>query len=509
MAEHRVIDEEMLMRALEEQGPQEEGVQFDEVLHLRLEYERILKIDHLWEFTSLTKLQLNNNHIMQIAKLGHLVNLSWLDLSFNNIEKIEGLETLVKLEDLNLGNNRISAVENMDTLENLTFFSVGNNSLGQLDHVIYLRRLKNLHTLILAGNPISKDENYKLFIAAYFPELVYLDYKLLDGQTKEQALDKYRTAVEQTKYNELQVQKASEAKQIQQDELQLHMDAFVEFLNGSYLFDSMFTEDADTKKLAFLPEVTDLLQAYERRMGELCVQMCEIGLVEHQLRETEVKCFFDGFKEAVADNRQGAAQTKANFEQHREKTLLELRQVSDTHFLEAQLKKYSEEIAKLYDSLMTLELQLVDQLEELTRDFDTNISAMVGGFIKKVKDLFTQCRNLENNHSEQLQEAALANLQKVLKNEHELDDDMPDDLRTLLVDTETVINAVSSAHNSHLLRINNREDELVTRVNAWMGSLTEEIRTEQIQRHGKRISEILNYVDHLEDGLEEFRQHDT
>lgn len=38
----------------------------------------ILKIDHLWQFTSLTKLQLDNNIIEKIQGLEKLTNLVWL-----------------------------------------------------------------------------------------------------------------------------------------------------------------------------------------------------------------------------------------------------------------------------------------------------------------------------------------------------------------------------------------------------------------------------------------------
>ncbi|KAM4598286.1 dynein regulatory complex subunit 3 [Polymixia lowei] len=535
--EPSVMDEEMLQKAVEEQGPQEqaghiakeEGIEFNEVLQLRLEYRNILKIDHLWEYTFLTKLQLNNNIIEKIEALGCLTNLMWLDLSFNNIEKIEGLESLVNLEVLSLYNNRISVIENMDTLENLSFFSIGNNLLGQLDNVIYLRQFKNLHTLNLAGNPICEEDDYKFFIAAYFSHLVYLDYRLLDQQTKEQAFAKYQYAFEETRHNELQAQKAMEAKQSQEDELQLHKDAFVEFLNGSYLFDSMFTEDLEAEKLGYLPGVAELVQTYplmswlspisltvltfKRQMVELCVQMFDIGLVEHKLRETEVKSFFDGLKEAVADNQQRAALIVADFEQRRRKRILDLRQMSDTHLLEAQLNQYSEEIKQLCDNLMTLELQLVDQLEDIIKDFERNISDMVGSFIETVHSIypfllhtFAQCRDLENHHHEKMRDIALATLEKVAKNEAE--EDMPDDVRMLFVDKDTVNNAVAGSHDTHLLKIDSREDMLVTRINAWMGVLIKGIQDDEVKRNRKRISEIHNCCDYLTEQLVDLQQHD-
>ncbi|CAL8305715.1 unnamed protein product [Merluccius merluccius] len=512
--EQRVIDEKMLQDAVEEQGPREEagkiskeeGITFNEVLQLRLEYKNILKIDHLWEFTSLTKLQLNNNLIQKIEGLSSLTNITWLDLSFNNIEKIQGLETLTKLEDLTLYNNRISCMENMDTLKNLTFLSIGNNSVGQLDNVIYLRRFKNLHTLNLAGNPLSKEENYKLFIAAYLSDLVYLDYRLLNEETKGQALAKYQYAIEEIQHNELQSLKATEAEQSQEEELQQHREAFVEELNGSYLFESMFAEDPEAQTLGQLPGVAEL-----HKVVDLCVQMFESGLAEQKLREAEVNAFFDGLQEAVREKQQRSAQHVADFEKHRKKRLLDLQRVSDAAQQEAQVNQYREDIQMLRDNSMLLELQLVDQLEEIIKDFERSITDMVGSFIETVQGLYPfhtiqdKCRDLENHHHEKIKDIAMATLEKVVKNE--VEDDLPDDVRALFVDKDTVMNAVSASHDTHLLKIDNREDMLVTRINAWMMALIEKIQDEEVWRNRKCISEIQNYTQHLRNQLEEVLHH--
>ncbi len=118
--EPSVVDEEMLQKAVEEQGPQEEagriakteGIDFRDVASLRLDFKSeqaqlrfggnfatppkvwkqaeskcyglcssisdILKIDNLWCFTSVTKLQLDNNIIEKIEGLDMLTNLVWL-----------------------------------------------------------------------------------------------------------------------------------------------------------------------------------------------------------------------------------------------------------------------------------------------------------------------------------------------------------------------------------------------------------------------------------------------
>lgn len=46
--------------------------------------------------------------------------------------------------------------------------------------VIYLRQFKALRALSLTGNPIAEGDDYKMFIWAYLPDLVYLDSRRID-----------------------------------------------------------------------------------------------------------------------------------------------------------------------------------------------------------------------------------------------------------------------------------------------------------------------------------------
>ncbi|TRY98968.1 hypothetical protein DNTS_001235 [Danionella cerebrum] len=479
--EPRVIDEEMLQNAIQDQGPKgqaadiarKEGIKYQEVTELRLDYRSILKIYHLWSFTSLTKLQLDNNLIRRIEGLENLTNLLWLDLSFNSIEAIEGLNSLVKLQDLSLFNNCISVIENLDMLRNLHILSLGNNSIHQLENVVYLRKFKSLRTLNLSGNPICDDKRYKTFVTAYLPDLVYLDYRLLDEQTHESASVEYQYAIEEMQQNELQEQQAIDAQKIKDEEFQLHKDAFVENLNGPQLFQSLFEEDPDADKLALLPGIEDLLESFGSKMEVLCVQIFDAGLNQHTRRIAEVQSFFSCSQEAVTESKQRAAQIAAQFEQSRRRKMIEMQQITDAVLIETYISSCLEEANQLSETLMSVELQLVDQLE---------------------------CRDLENQHHEQLQAIALDILDKVMKNE--LEDDIPDDLAMLLVDKDTVTNAVSASHDTHLLKIDNREDQLLTQVNGWMNGLLQSISNEEVKRNRKRVSEIRNYITFVKEELE-------
>ncbi|KAA8585035.1 hypothetical protein FQN60_003729 [Etheostoma spectabile] len=501
-----LMDEEILRKAIVEQAEQDpkdqaglivkaEDIHFNEILKLRLEYR---------------------------------------NLSFNSIKKIEGLESLRKLEVLNLSNNKISVVENMDTLERITHFFIANNLIGKLDKVLYLRRFKNLFAVNLFGNPVSREDDYKLFVAAYFPSLVCLDYRLLDEKTKNEASIKYHYVLEEMKREELSMQQADEAEQRQESEVKLHTNAFVEFLNGSFLFKSMFEDDPEAETLHCVPEVAHLLQTYpllslflihagvliikynlwklalgflnpmltfEHQMVELCMQLFEIGLAEHKRRETEVNSFFGGQNKAVMEYQQKASEILANFEQEQKNRIVELKQLSDPDLLEVQINHCNDEINQLCNSLMALEFQLVSQLEDIIKKLDIDISDMVDNFSETVQGTYP----FSDNYNEKVRKIAVATLDDVAKDK--LDKDMPDDVKTLFTDKDKVMDALTTGHDNHLMKINGRETQLVTRVNAWKVALINGIQDKELKRNRMRISDILRYVGHLREQLEELQYH--
>lgn len=43
-----------------------------------------------------------------------------------------------------------------------------------------MRRFKNLKTVCLRGNPFCEKEDYLIFALSYLPQIIYLDYRLVD-----------------------------------------------------------------------------------------------------------------------------------------------------------------------------------------------------------------------------------------------------------------------------------------------------------------------------------------
>lgn len=138
-----VINDEMLERLILEQGFKGEAgrlarlepIDYEKITVLRIEFQNLLKINHLFVLCNLRELSLKFNKLDKIENIEMLTKLVSLDLSFNCIEKIDNLNTLTKLETLSLYNNQIETLENLDVLENLLILSVGNNRINALDGV--------------------------------------------------------------------------------------------------------------------------------------------------------------------------------------------------------------------------------------------------------------------------------------------------------------------------------------------------------------------------------------
>lgn len=203
----------------------------------------------------------------------------------------------------------------------------------------------------------------------------------------------------------------------------------MENLNGPFLFESMYAEDVEGSKLACLPGVGELLETYRDKFVIICLNLFECGLKQQEKRKAELDTFSQCVQEAIQENQEQGRQRITKFEETHLLSLSAIRDASELTTLETRLVACRERVAELFNSLMMLEMQLAEQLEETISLFERNIADLVGLFVENVQSLMAQCRDLENHHHEKLLEAAINTLEKTVKGE--LDEDLPDDVRAV------------------------------------------------------------------------------
>ncbi|XP_055325496.1 dynein regulatory complex subunit 3-like [Sitodiplosis mosellana] len=256
-SEPGVINDAMLKNLIRAHGPRGEAarlcrniaIDYGTITELCLEYQNILKIDHIWMCFNLQKLSLKANKLTIIENLDNLTELRELDLSFNFIKTIKNLECLRKLQYLTLFQNDIRKIDNLDRLEHLVRLNLGNNFIETVEGIESLRYKEQLFSLNLEGNPIcdklTDNIDFRLYIAAYLPKLKYYGYQVITNAERDKGQEIYKNKLRMLEENESERSTQRHKQSLEVELLRISGASFVEDLDKHQLFESLFANSFD------------------------------------------------------------------------------------------------------------------------------------------------------------------------------------------------------------------------------------------------------------------------
>ncbi|XP_050351560.1 dynein regulatory complex subunit 3-like [Nymphalis io] len=506
-----VIDNAMLTRCILEYGPKEEagrlfaeeGVHLDEAEIVRLEFQNILRIDHLWMLKSLKKLTLAHNLIEKIENLELLTGLNELDLSFNKIEKIENLDELVNLEVLTLFHNRIRKLENMDTLENLLVFSIGDNLIEDYKEMSYMRRFRKLRSVSFKGNPCCDDPMTNQFLKSALTRVTYLDYKLIAEEERESGRALFRGLLRKLDDADEKAEKERLVKEDYEAKVKFYALSFVEYLSGPELLDSMFEKDPDGSLLLKVGgELLGFYEQYKEQYEETMAGLVEFAQEAYNARQHEIKLFKDLVDNALEDSVRKSKMVVSVFEEKKKPLIDQMTELigkftskkATIEQLEPNIidagEAFNDIIYDLWKQLMTIEMQLYEQCEESRVQFAVNMTEMITKLLEVSRNAFGAWREHEGMWSMRQFEA----LSKLLGNKIMIGD-VPPELFEVMMDRDQMMNLIAQSSDNHMRFIDAREDLLMTRANNWRDELIQGTNDNEIKRNRDRILEIYYYID--------------
>ncbi|XP_060523026.1 dynein regulatory complex subunit 3-like [Cylas formicarius] len=509
----RVIDNDLIEKCIDLQYPKgevgrllrEKGISMDEVKQIRFEYLNILKIDHLWILKTLTKLGLNNNLIEKIENLDSLVHLKELDLSFNNIKKIENLDALINLEKINFYENLIEIVENMEKQTKLAIFSIGKNKLVDKSNVNYFRKFPNLISLNMAENPCTHDQQFRCYVAAYLPNLVYYEYRRITDEERNLGNEIFEESLRTLQKEEAKEYERKSALQKKMADTEMHCKMFVDGLDADQLFEEMFEHDPEGKALLEIGEdATELYEEYKSQFVNLCKTIFEIGEKYYNLRQTEMDEFTRCIENAKRDNKERSIEIMELFLEKKTELFNEVKkyqvQLDHDAITEDQYKEKVEQCQKNYDTkihftwkkLMTLEMTLFEQIEEVNQLFEQNMTEIINNLIEAVQAIFTNLRATEVSYAENIHDAATRYLAIVSLN---ADETLSKLLKNIMTDRDSVNNAMAATHDVHMQIIDGREDRMVNTAKRWFKTEMETLANNAIIRNRHKLLEINHFLD--------------
>ncbi len=127
-------------------------------------------------------------------------NISQVVEADNEIQSVRELELLTNLEILHLRNNQLSLLDGVEHLSSLSYLNLRylmittmtnsrDNAIKNFSALEKLKLLTNLRTLILTGNPVTKEHLYRTEVLIILPQLQRLDKNKFEEEDFEEAKD--------------------------------------------------------------------------------------------------------------------------------------------------------------------------------------------------------------------------------------------------------------------------------------------------------------------------------
>lgn len=325
----------------------------------------------------------------------------------------------------------------------------------------------------LEGNPITENSNFRLYIAAFLPQLKYYEYKILKEDERDNGKENYFRELRELNENEKEeiYEREKTSKELK-DEIKLS-ECFVEHLNENQLFESLFVGDNDGKSLLMIgQDATDLVNEYRLESFNLTQKIYLLGLEKHEERFKEIKEFEDAVDEAKVETQVFGQQIIDEFLQKKcdiFKRSKEAIGINNEEYQEIS-KEFSEFIDKTWTCLMESEIQLFERIEEANANFGVVIQEMMNEFIEKAQAFFVQLRDSEYGFCDSIQEAVtrFISMRMVLTTS---DLNVPDELKECMEDKDAIINLVAGMRDFHTQVIDSREDKLSQRAKGWVTEL--------------------------------------
>ncbi|XP_060653207.1 dynein regulatory complex subunit 3 [Drosophila nasuta] len=520
-----IINLQMIKSAYLEEGQRGETrrlhqlqpVVLERIKTLRLEFKNILRIDHLWVLPNLTKLCLNCNKIEVIEHIGMLTALKELNLSFNYITRIENLETLVNLEVLSLFSNHIKKIENLETLNKLVILSIGNNMIDKFDGIERLRFVSSLKVLNLEGNPIAKLPDFPLsqYVTAILPQLNYYEYVFIKDEMREEAQKRFYRELREIEGKQEREIQARETEAREHAEAERLASSFVEHLDGHQLYESMWRGDEDGRVLMLIgPQAQELAEEYTKDVHELTQAIYKLGLARFSERDEEVKDFSGSLQQGQQQLQSLGQEQIDEFLQYRDKcfeeatiTLRRLETCEENSEEHLQLceamdkinEQFEDTLHDMWHSLMAQELHLHEAVEESTLNFERRISRLMSRFVEEAQVFFLQLRDVCQHFSHNMTDTVSRYLSNKLA-QQDLES-VPKELRRCIDDRDAVLKLVADMKATHVARVEEREDRMVSRSKEFIDSLIRKRSTEENERHRAKILEINSFMEMMTKAL--------
>ncbi|CAI5647653.1 leucine-rich repeat-containing protein 23 isoform X2 [Oreochromis niloticus] len=152
-------------------------------------------------FANLVTLELRGNHLETTDGI-NLPHLQQLYLAQNAIKRLEGLEKLERLTTLHLRDNQLESLDGLSpSMKCLQYLNARGNAIIDENALRYIGFLsQSLRVLVLSGNPVAENSEYRINVLILVPQLERLDKNPVFPEDRAEAWERIRELREEEMY---------------------------------------------------------------------------------------------------------------------------------------------------------------------------------------------------------------------------------------------------------------------------------------------------------------------
>jgi hypothetical protein len=256
------------------------------------------------------------------------------------------------------------------------------------------------------------------------------------------------------------------------------------------LFDDMFADDPDLEKLKHLPGTKELVEAFRVSFKTLSDEFIKSASEKYDLKKKNITDFDKAISAIRKKDDTESISLIESFNKSRKSAITTLRNEGDKKEIVGRLQ---EELDRVGDELMSIELRQVEKFEVMVDDFDNRMNDAKNLSLEMQQVFFRAVEELEDKYSTNVRAVAMDLIDRLAKEEL-AEDYLDDEAMALVVDKDSSMSTLSGSHDMHIGKILKREDEARATENRRYQDLLSNFLSSEKARNRDRILQIHDFT---------------
>eukprot|EP00596_Hydrurales_sp_CCMP1899_P010374 CAMPEP_0119037416 /NCGR_PEP_ID=MMETSP1177-20130426/5760_1 /TAXON_ID=2985 /ORGANISM="Ochromonas sp, Strain CCMP1899" /LENGTH=342 /DNA_ID=CAMNT_0006998655 /DNA_START=885 /DNA_END=1913 /DNA_ORIENTATION=- len=226
------------------------------------------------------------------------------------------------------------------------------------------------------------------------------------------------------------------------------------------MFDELFIEDQEIARLKNLPGVKEHMEQFRSGLKGMSEEYIRISMERYGRKQKDIGDFEKAIKKLrIGDDFESSSMIE-EFYKSKKIVVIELTGGTTQKLQDSQrmVKKLQEELDKVCDELMSIELRLNEKFDALVDDFDNRMTDLKNTALEAQQLFFRAVEELEDKFSNGVRAVCTDMIDRYVREEL-AEDFLTEEAMALVNDKEVCMGLVGASHDQHIGRILKKEDE--------------------------------------------------